>query len=127
MKTATRTTALAGITALVATPLAFATMAPANADVDRHGSCGTGVYELSVDRERTGYEIDASVDGVDPGSKWTFVVRHDGNRVTRVTRTADHEGEVDVDAYARNTAGKDTFAFVATSGTTRCGTTITVA
>jgi hypothetical protein len=127
MKTATRTTAFAGITALIATPLAFATTAPASADVDRHGGCGTGVYELSVDRERAGYEIDANVDGVDPGSQWTFVVRHDGKRVTRVTRTADHEGEVDVEAWAKNTAGKDTFAFVATSGTTRCGTTVTVA
>lgn len=127
MKTATRITALAGVTALIATPLAFATMAPASADVDRHGSCGTGVYELNVDRERTGYEIDASVDGVEPGSQWTFVVRRDGKRVTRVTRTADHEGEVDVDVLAKNTAGKDTFGFVATNGTTRCGTSITVA
>lgn len=127
MKTATRVTALAGITALVAAPLTFAAMAPASADVDRHGACGTGVYEFSVDKERTGYEIDASIEGVKPGSQWTFVVRHDGNRVSKVTRTADNEGEVDVDAFAKNTAGKDTFAFVARNGTTRCGTSITVA
>ena len=127
MKTATRTAALAGVTALIATPLAFATMAPASADVDRHGSCGTGVYELSVDREGSGYEIDGSIEGVKPGSQWTFVVRHDGTRLTKVTRTADHEGEVDVDAYAKNTAGKDKFSFVAKNGTTNCGTSITVA
>ena len=62
-----------------------------------------------------------------PGSQWTFVVRHDGKRVTKVTRTADHEGEVDVDVFAKNTTGKDKFAFLATSGTVKCGTSITVA
>jgi hypothetical protein len=127
MKTATRITALVGATALVATPLAFATMAPASADTDRHGSCGAGVYELSVDREGSGYEVDASIDGVKPGSQWTFVVRHDGKRVTKVTRTADNEGEVDADAYTKNTAGKDKFAFVAKSGAVSCGSSITVA
>lgn len=127
MKTATRLTALAGATALVAVPLTFAAMAPASADVDRRGACGTGVFEFSVDKERTGYEIDASVDGVTPGSQWTFVVRHDGKRLSKVTRTADNEGEVDVDAFARNTAGRDRFSFVAKNGTTTCGTSITVA
>ena len=127
MKTATRITALSGVTALIAAPLTFAAMAPASADVDRHGACGAGVYEFSVDKERTGYEIDASIDGVLPGSQWTFVVRHDGNRVTKVTRTADREGEVDVDAYTKNAAGKDKFSFVAKNGTTSCGTSITVA
>ena len=127
MKNTTRIASLLGATALVATPLAFATMAPASADADRHGSCGTGVYEFSVDREGSGYEIDGSIDGVKPGSQWTFVVRHDGSRLTKVTRTADSEGEVDVDAYAKNTAGKDTFAFVAKSGSVSCGTSITAA
>lgn len=127
MKTITRITALAGVTALVAAPLTFAAMAPASADVDRHGACGAGVYEFSVDKERAGYELDASVDGVKPGSTWTFVVRHDGKRLTKVTRTADNEGEVDLDARSSNTAGKDKFTFVVTSGSTRCADSITVA
>jgi hypothetical protein len=127
MKTTTRMTALAGVTALIATPLAFATMAPASADADRHGACGVGVYEFSVDREGSGYEVDGSIDGVKPGSQWTFVVRHDGKRLTKVTRTADNEGEVDVDAYAKNTAGKDKFSFVARSGAVNCATSITAA
>ena len=127
MKTITRLTSLLGATALVATPLAFATMAPASADADRHGSCGTGVYEFSVDREGAGYEIDSSIDGVKPGSQWTFVVRHDGHRLTKVTRTADDEGEVDVDAHATNTAGKDTFSFVVRSGAVKCASSITAA
>ena len=127
MKTSTRVTALVGATALVAVPLSVVAMAPANADVDRNGSCGTGTYEFSVDRERGGYDLDASIDNVKPGSTWTFVVRQDGKRLAKVTRTADNEGEVDMDSYAKNTAGKDTFAFTATSGSVKCGTSITVA
>ena len=127
MKTRTRVTALAGVTALVAVPLTFAATAPANADVDRQGTCGTGGYEFSVDRERTGYELDASIENVKPGSSWTFVVRQDGKRLSKVTRTADNEGEVDIDAFAKNTAGTDKFAFTATSGSVKCGSSITVA
>lgn len=127
MKTSTRVTALAGVTALVAVPLTFAAMAPANADVDRQGVCGIGSYEFSVDKERTGYELDASIENVKPGSSWTFVVRQDGKRLTKVTRTADNEGEVDIDAFAKNTAGKDKFALTATSGSVKCGSSITVA
>ncbi|PUA79022.1 hypothetical protein [Nocardioides currus] len=127
MKTSTRLTALAGATALVAAPLTVLAMAPANADVDRNGRCGAGVYELSVDRERGGYDVDAGIDGVKPFSRWTFTLTHDGKRLTKVTRTADDEGEVDVDAFAKNTRGKDTFAFTATSGAAKCGTSITVA
>ena len=127
MKTSTRLTALAGATALVAVPLTIAATAPANADVDRNGRCGTGVYELSVDRERGGYDVDAGIEGVKPFSTWTFTVTHDGKRLTKVTRTADDEGEVDVDVNARNTRGKDKFAFTATSGATTCGAAITVA
>ena len=127
MRTRTRITALAGVAALVTVPLTLAAMAPANADVDRQGACGTGSYEFSVDRERTGYELDASIENIKPGSSWTFVVRQDGKRLTKVTRTADNEGEVDIDAFAKNTAGKDTFALTATSGSVKCGSSITVA
>ncbi|KRF34100.1 hypothetical protein [Nocardioides sp. Soil805] len=132
MKTATRLTALTGVATLLAAPLALAVTAPAHADVDRGGACGTGRHELSVDRERRsgqqGFEVDAGLEGVAPFSRWTLVVRHDGGRVVTTTRTADDEGDVDVDTWRRNTAGRDTFSFTATQvgGSTRCGTSITV-
>jgi hypothetical protein len=132
MKTSTRITALTGAATLLLAPLTVAAMAPAHADVDRTGACGTGRYELSVDRERragrAGFEVDAGLEGVAPYSRWTFVLRHDGQRFVKVTRTADDEGDVDVDAFRRNTAGKDTFAFRATQvgGTTSCGSSITL-
>jgi hypothetical protein len=132
MRTSTRTTALTAAATLVAVPLALAAVAPAHADVDRNGSCGAGRYELSVDRERRagqrGFEVDAGLEGVAPYSRWTFVLRHDGNRFLAVTRTADDEGDVDVDAFRRNSAGKDRFSFRATQvgGTTSCGSSITL-
>lgn len=129
MSTTTRITALIGATALVAVPLSIAAAAPANADVDRQGSCGSASYEFSVDREGRGWEIDAGLDNVRPGSTWKFVIRQDGQRFLKVNRVADNEGEVDVDAFRANTAGKDTFTFKAKQvrGSVKCGSTITVA
>ncbi|WP_107772844.1 hypothetical protein [Nocardioides sediminis] len=132
MSTTTRITVLTAAATLVAAPLTLAVVAPAHADVDRNGACGAGRYELSVDRERRagqrGFEVDAGLEGVAPYSRWTFVLRHDGNRVLEVTRTADDEGDVDVDAFRRNSAGKDRFSVRATQvgGTTSCGASITV-
>ncbi len=128
MSTKTRITALAGAAALVAAPLTLAVAAPANADVDRNGSCGSARYEFSVDREGNGWEIDAGLDYVKPGSTWKFVVRQDGKQFLKVNRVADNEGEVDVDAFRSNTAGKDKFTFKAkqVGGSVKCGTSITV-
>ena len=70
MKTSTRLTALTAAATLLAAPLTLAATAPAHADVDRTGACGTGRYELSVDRERRagrpGFEVDADLEGVAP-------------------------------------------------------------
>ena len=130
MNTFTRMTALAGASALIAAPLTFALAAPANADVDRQGSCGTTAnYEFSVDREGNGWEIDAGLDNVAPRSTWKFVIRQDGQQFLKMKRTADYEGDVDVDAFRHNTAGNDKFTFKAkrVGGTVKCGTSITVA
>lgn len=124
----TALTALAAGGALLAAPIAFIAAAPAQADTERRGTCGTGSYELSVDREGKNFEVDADLDNVAPGSSWTFVLKQDGKRYLKVTRRADNEGDVDVDAYRRNTAGKDRFAFKATpaGGGTDCKAVITV-
>ena len=128
MNVKTRLTALAAGGALLAAPVAFIVAAPAQADTERQGSCGTGSYELSVDRKANGWEIDAGLENVDPRSSWTFVLKQDGDRYLKVTRRADNEGDVDVDAYRRDTAGRDRFVFKATraGGGTGCGASITV-
>lgn len=109
-----------------------ATAVPASADpgdAERHGRCGGGSYELSVDREDGGYEVGVDLDRVAPGSRWTIAVRHDGKRIAKVTRTADREGDLDVDRFRRGTAGDETFAFTATrvGGKQRCSARVTVA
>ena len=100
-------------TALVATAAAGTAVlvaAPASADVERRGTCAGATFELSVDRERGGFEVDADLDGARPGSSWRVAIRHDGKVVTSKVRTADREGEIDVDAFASGSPGDATYA-----------------
>ncbi|MDO9456805.1 hypothetical protein [Nocardioides sp.] len=125
-----RTIALTTVGVLVAGPAALLVTAPAaQADVDRGGVCGGGRYELSVDREDGGYEVSVDLDRVAPGTRWRVVVRHDGKRIASVVRTADREGDVDVERVVRGTPGSETFRFTAKRVGTRtaCGATVTVA
>jgi len=128
-----RTTALITAGALVAAPLSTLLAAsPASADTTKRGVCGPGGYELQVDREDQedggGFEVSADLDRLTPGSRWTVVIKHDGKRAIKATRTADSEGELDVDVRRPNTSGKDVFRFkaVPTDGGSTCAATITV-
>ena len=70
--------------------------------------------------------MSADLDRVGAGTTWTIVIRHDGKRVGKVTRTADAEGYVDLDVNRPDTRGKDTFSFRATGpGGATCKVTIT--
>ena len=110
-KPAARPIALTAGAALIAAPAALLVAAPsAHADIDRNGRCGGGAYEFSVDREGRGFEVSADLDNVRPGTTWQVTIKHDGKRVKRVVRTADYEGDVELDLYRPNTAGSDTFA-----------------
>ena len=114
---------------LLAAPVALVATAPsAHADVERHGRCGPGVYDFSVDREGSGFEVSADVDGLKPGSRWKIVLRHDGSKIASVTRRADREGDIDVERYARGTAGADKFTMKVkrVGGTASCSASITV-
>ena len=128
-----RATALITVGALVAAPLATLLAAsPATADTSKRGVCGQGFYELQVDREDAedggGFEVSADLDRVAPGSSWTVVIKHDGQRATKATRVADGEGDLEVDVRRPDTSGKDTFRFkaVPAAGGAKCGATITV-
>ena len=78
----------------------------------------------------TGADVDVSVDldQLTPGSSWKVVLRQDGKRVAKATRTADEDGDVELSAYRKNTAGSDRFTFRATpaGGGQGCSATITV-
>jgi hypothetical protein len=121
-KTLIVTTALlatAGTTALVA--------APAHADVERRGTCAGATYELNVDRERGGFEVDADIDNARVGSEWRVTIRHDGKVATSRVLRADDEGELDLDTFRRNTAGKDVFKLTVTpAGGASCSTKVTL-
>jgi hypothetical protein len=112
-------TAAAGSTVLVA--------GPASADVERRGTCAGATYELNVDRERGGFEVDADIDNARPGSEWRVAIRHDGTLATSRVLRADGEGELDLDTFRRNTAGKDTFKLTVTpAGGSSCSLKVTL-
>ncbi|NPC44000.1 hypothetical protein [Nocardioides sp. zg-1230] len=112
-------TAAAGSTVLVA--------GPASADVERRGTCAGATYELNVDRERGGFEVDADIDNARPGSEWRVAIRHDGSLATSRVLRADNEGELDLDTFRRNTAGTDTFKLTVTpAGGSSCSVKVTL-
>jgi len=117
--TALLATATAGTTVLVA--------APASADVERRGTCAGATYELSVDRERGGFEVNGDLDAARPGSEWRMTIRHDGAVVTSRVLRADNEGELDLETWRSNTAGTDTFKLsVRPVGGSACSVKVTL-
>jgi hypothetical protein len=113
-------TAAAGSAVLVA--------APASADVERRGTCAGATYELNVDRERGGYDVDADIEDARASSRWTVAVRHNGKVAVSRTLEADDEGELDLDTFRRNTRGKDTFKLTVTpAGGGACSVKVSVA
>ncbi|HQR27019.1 MAG TPA: hypothetical protein PLP61_08280 [Nocardioides sp.] len=126
MNTIQRTAVALGLTAAIAGPTAFVLAGPATADQEKGGWCAGARYELSVDREGRGYEIDADLDGAEPGSAWRLVLRHDGEVVAKGVRTADREGDIDLERLRPDTAGTDTFTLTVrkVSGPPACRTTI---
>lgn len=104
--------AIAGVGAAtaLAIPAALLVASPAQADSDRTIRCGGAEIELSVDKEFGVFEIDGSIDNAKPGSKWRVALRHEGKVYYKAVRTADREGEIDVERIRKNTAGKDTFS-----------------
>ena len=113
-------TAAAGATVLVASP--------ANADVERRGTCAGATYELNVDRERGGYDVDADIEGAKAYSNWRVTIRHNGDLAVSRTLKADDEGELDLDTFRKNTAGKDTFTVIVTpAGGSACSLKVTAA
>ena len=121
---------LIAATALLATAAGGATVlvaAPASADVERRGTCAGATFELNVDRERGGFEVDADIDNARAGSEWRVAIRHDGKLATSRVLTADDEGELDLDTFRKNTRGKDTFRLTVTpAGGSSCSVTVTL-
>ncbi|WP_139977919.1 hypothetical protein [Nocardioides litoris] len=114
------TAATLAATALVATPLAVLTAAPAQA-AEKSGRCDGATFKLEVEKDDGRYEIDTDIDDARPGSQWRIVLKQDGRTLANVVRRADSDGDVDgVDRERRDTRGTDRFVLrvnkVGTSG-----------
>jgi len=134
-----KTTALLATATLLAAPLTTVALAgsasaapaaaAAPADREKRGTCAGGTYELQAEREDGGYEVTVDLDRLAPGSQWKVVLRHEGKRVAAVTRTADAEGDVELEAFRNGTPGAERFSFRATpvGGGKGCAATVRLA
>ncbi len=104
----TATLVVAGGSTLLLTP-------PAHADLEKHarGTVAGARYDISVEKERGHFDVDAELDGVAARSAWKMVVRHDGAKVaTRTARATRDDGRWEVDfreVRRPDTAGSDVF------------------
>ena len=113
-------TAAAGSTVLVA--------GPASAEVERRGTCAGATYELDVNRERGGHDVDADIENARAFSEWTVAVRHNGGVAVSRALKADDEGELDLDTFRRSTTARDTFKLTVTpAGGGACSVKVSVA
>lgn len=103
-----RTAAALGTTALVATPLTMMTASPAAA-ADREFSYAGASVEYDVEKDDGRFEVEVDVDDAKPGTRWVITLWHDGNRYYHRTRTADSDGDIEVQRSRANTKGKDVF------------------
>ncbi len=98
-----------GLIAALTVPAVLLAAAPAHADIERSGRCAGAEFELSVDREHRGFEVEADIDDARPGSAWRVTLRHEGKVFYSKIRHADREGDISVDRFRHNTRGKDKF------------------
>ena len=128
-----RTTAITALGTLAATAIAVPAVALtagtafAVPDIERHGQCGTGDYEFGVDHEDGGFEVESQLEHLPAGQKWRITLKHDGKTYYSRVRSADVEGDIDVDSYRSDTAGKDVFTYTAKRiGGTSCTAQVTL-
>lgn len=98
---------------------------PANADVERRGTCSAGSsWDVDIERERGVFDIDVEVQSQTSGENWQLVVTQNGKRVFSSTLPSrqdsdDRYADVDWIFTAKNTPRvRDRFRLVATNQTT---------
>ncbi|GAA4676717.1 hypothetical protein [Nocardioides nanhaiensis] len=108
MRTAARrTTATLGAAALLASPLALLTAAPAAA-ADRDFRYAGAQVDFEVEKDDRRLEVSVDVDDARPGERFRIVLRQNGRVfVNRVFR-ADREGDIEIDRNRPDTRGRDT-------------------
>lgn len=105
--TARRTTATLGAAALLASPLALLSAAPAAA-AERDFRYAGAQVDFEVEKDDRRLEVSVDVDDARPGERFRIVLRQNGRVfVNRVFR-ADRDGDIDLDRKRPDTRGRDT-------------------
>jgi len=102
---------------LVLGTVAFGTAAcGGDSEKTERGNCGSGSWELSVDKEDKGLEVTFELQSGGPGESWDVVIAQGETTLVDGTRQTDEDGELDVDAVADEADGKS-FTVTATPET----------
>ncbi|QBX54402.1 hypothetical protein EXE58_02235 [Nocardioides seonyuensis] len=106
-----RRTAAVAVTAVIGSPLALAAPAPALADVERQRDfrVAEARVDFSVEKEDGRFKVEVDIDEALQGTRWRVTLRHDGERFLQTVRTADDDGDVEIDRSRRDTRGGDRF------------------
>lgn len=71
------------------------------------GDCSDNTYDLSLDEEDGGVQVDFSLQTPASGQTWQVVVQQDSAVVFEGSRATDDEGELEVELTADKDAGND--------------------
>ena len=112
-----------------ATAAALLVATPAHADageVEREGRCSGATWELSVDRERGGFDVDVDLEDAAPGRAWGVDRRPVGRGGPAGVGRADGAGAVDVERRLADTPGRDrvVLRLQRAGAASPCGTTV---
>ncbi|MDQ3554748.1 MAG: hypothetical protein M3395_10130 [Chloroflexota bacterium] len=93
----------------------FAAGSPvAASEREREGDCsGRADWELEVEREGGGLEVELEIEAIKAGKVWDVRIKQNGNRFFKANLTTDREGEIEVERQRPDTAGPDKFWFKA--------------
>jgi len=105
-------TGLMAVAVLAAAPAAFAS---GSGDVTKSGTCGSRPWTLQLSHDGSRIEADYELHHVGAGSTWRVVMKDNGVRFFRGTRTAGSERSIGVDKYTANQAGTDKITVRATN------------
>lgn len=76
-------------------------------EANQRGTCDSATYQLSVEPEDGGLEVNFELLSAAPGETWDVVVQQDANILLEGQRTTDEDAELDVDVPTREIGDND--------------------
>lgn len=104
-----RTTVLVALAVAVVIALAGGAFWLLNDDKEseKFGDCADATYQLAVENEDSGLEVSFELQASQPGEDWYLRLMQDGDVLLEGPRTTDEDGELEVDAYAKEGDGDE--------------------